>query len=52
MKLYIKNMVCPRCIKAVEKVMENVNAQLIYLHLGELLLQNPLSQEQLESVSL
>ena len=50
MKLYIKNMVCPRCIKAVEQVLLNAGAKPAYIHLGEVILQEPLSLPQLKSV--
>jgi len=41
MKLYIKNMVCPRCIKAVAQVFESVGAIPLHVQLGEVLLQQP-----------
>ena len=50
MKLYIRNMVCPRCIKAVEMILQNVDARLVYIRLGEVLLEHPLSVMQLEAV--
>jgi len=50
MKLYIKNMVCPRCIRAVEQILQRINAKPVYVHLGEVLLQDPISAEQLESL--
>jgi AraC family transcriptional regulator len=52
MKLYIKNMVCPRCMNAVEQIMKNVNAKPISIRLGEVLLPEPLSTEQLGSVKI
>ena len=51
MKLYIRNMVCPRCIKAVEQILLNAEAKPMHIQLGEVLLQNPLSTEQLKVVS-
>ena len=50
MKLYIKNMVCPRCVKAVEQVLQGINATTIEVRLGEVLLQDPLSEKQLNSL--
>src|SRR4051794_36059086 len=35
MKLVIKNMVCPRCITAVEQLLKKNNLQAKYVHLGE-----------------
>lgn len=51
MKLYIKNMVCPRCMKAVEQVLLGVEATPLDIHLGEVVLKEPLSPAQLELVS-
>lgn len=52
MKLYIKNMVCPRCINAVSQILQGVNANPVHIQLGEVLLQNPLSPAQLDTVSI
>ena len=52
MKLYIKNMVCPRCIAAVEQLLKSVNAAYVYVHLGEVLLKDPLSLKQLEQLNI
>ena len=46
MKLYIKNMVCPRCVSAVERLLVDIGAKPCYVHLGEVLLQEQLSPEQ------
>lgn len=35
MKLYIKNMVCPRCITSVEQILKSNNLQAKYVRLGE-----------------
>jgi len=51
MKLYIKNMVCPRCMKAVEQVLLGVEATPLDIQLGEVVLKEPLSPAQLELVS-
>jgi AraC family transcriptional regulator len=47
MKLSVKNMVCPRCVSAVEQVLQGIGANPVYVHLGEVLLTEPLSAEQL-----
>ena len=52
MKLYIKNMLCPRCIAAVEQLLKSVNAAYVYVHLGEVLLKDPLSLKQLEQLNI
>jgi AraC family transcriptional regulator len=46
MKLYIKNMVCPRCITAVEGVLQTIEATPVYVRLGEVLLEKSLSVKQ------
>jgi len=43
-------MVCPRCVRAVEQILNNIAAKPVYIRLGEVLLQDPLSPEQLESI--
>lgn len=43
MTYYIKNMVCLRCIKAVEGMLTELNAQIADVRLGEALLTRPLS---------
>ena len=52
MKLYIKNMVCGRCMKAVEQVFQGIDVKPLYIHLGEVVLQEPLSPEQLNTVGI
>ncbi|MEO6288717.1 MAG: AraC family transcriptional regulator [Ginsengibacter sp.] len=48
MQLYIKNMVCNRCIQAVKQLLENLEMAFTALQLGEVtLVKNP-SQKQLE----
>jgi AraC-like DNA-binding protein len=44
-------MVCPRCIKAVEGILRTVEANPLYIHLGEVLLERPLTAKQLDSAS-
>ncbi len=46
MNLYIKNMVCQRCIHAVEQLLRNLSAEVVYVHLGDLLLKEPLREEK------
>jgi AraC family transcriptional regulator len=50
MKLYIKNMVCPRCVNAVEQTFINIGANPVDVRLGEVLLSDPISSEQIESL--
>ncbi|MDB5134258.1 MAG: helix-turn-helix transcriptional regulator [Mucilaginibacter sp.] len=51
MKIYIKNIVCPRCVNAVEQIFHNIGTRPVYVHLGEVLLQESLSSEQLQSLN-
>ncbi|HEX5625282.1 MAG TPA: AraC family transcriptional regulator [Saprospiraceae bacterium] len=46
-KLYIKNMVCPRCIAAVEQVFKNTGLPVTGVRLGEVSLANTPDEEQL-----
>lgn len=47
MKLYIKNMVCPRCITSVEQILKRNNFQVKYVRLGEVaLLKKPTARTQ------
>ena len=48
MKLSIKNMVCLRCVKAVEQLLQSLNAKVLYVQLGEVLLEDPLTSMQLQ----
>lgn len=48
MKLYIKNMVCPRCITAVENLLKEVHEKPAYVQLGEVVLTNPLKGDRLK----
>jgi AraC family transcriptional regulator len=50
MKLYIKNMVCPRCVNAVAQIFISIGAKPLDIRLGEVLLADPLSSEQVESL--
>ena len=46
MKLYIKNMVCPRCISAVEKTFEDIKIKPVQVQLGEVTLSKELNGKQ------
>lgn len=46
MKLYVKNMVCPRCISAVEKTFSELNLKPLQVQLGEVTLSKELSPKQ------
>jgi AraC-like DNA-binding protein len=48
MKVFIKNMVCPRCITAVYQLLNGVNITPIYVQLGEVLLSKPFNKKQLQ----
>jgi len=48
MKLYIKNMVCPRCVNAVTEIFKGIGSLPLKVQLGELLLPDPLTPKQLE----
>jgi len=42
--VYIKNMVCPRCITAVESIFTELGIQFISIVLGEVILSHPLQE--------
>ncbi len=46
-KIYIKNMVCQRCVLAVKKIMEEQQLYPAYIHLGEVLLTEVPSHQQM-----
>lgn len=46
-KLQIKNMVCPRCIMAVENVLDEMKISAVEVRLGEVLLNNELNDSEL-----
>lgn len=48
MKLYIKNMVCPRCISSVEQILKTNNLQVKYVRLGEVELEKKPTAGQLK----
>lgn len=45
--IYIKNMVCPRCIRSVEDIMHELNFSFEKVELGEVLLNETLSANQI-----
>jgi len=47
MKLFIKNMVCPRCIMAVENVLKKLDIHFLDIKLGEVITQKDLNKKQL-----
>ncbi|WP_050710177.1 MULTISPECIES: helix-turn-helix domain-containing protein [unclassified Dysgonomonas] len=47
MKLYIKNMVCPRCIMAVQNILNQLNITSLDVRLGEVVLANEIDKDQL-----
>ena len=51
MKLFIKNMVCPRCIMSVEQILKNQKIPSKYVRLGEVELIKDLSEKQLNQFS-
>jgi AraC family transcriptional regulator len=46
MKLYIKNMVCKRCIMVVKQELEGMNLQPLHVAMGEVELKKPLTAKQ------
>lgn len=50
MKMYIKHMVCPRCISAVENTFLDIQVQPLQVLLGEVTLAKELDPEQAEQV--
>ncbi|WP_188050969.1 AraC family transcriptional regulator [Flavobacterium sp. GP15] len=51
MKLYIKNMVCPRCDTAVKSVFEKLKISITTMQLGEVEIATTLDADQLELLS-
>lgn len=51
-KLCIKNMVCRRCISAVQGVLKKENLSFSHIQLGEVILNTPPSTEQLSALQL
>jgi len=51
MKLFIKNMVCPRCIMSVENILKKNNLESKYVQLGEIELLKTPGKKQLQNFS-
>lgn len=51
MKLFIKNMVCPRCIIVVKQILAEIGSEASHVLLGEIQLQEELSDEKLRLFS-
>jgi len=51
MRLYVKNMVCPRCITSVEQILTNNKLQAKYVSLGEVELVDELDANNLERLA-
>lgn len=47
-EIFIKNMVCPRCIQAVYKVSGNLGLEIVDLKLGKMTLAKPISNNQIQ----
>ncbi len=47
MKFFVKNMVCPRCIKVVKEELEKIGVVILDISLGEVLLKEIPDEEQL-----
>ncbi len=51
-KLYIKNMVCTRCIKVVREELEKTGIKYNSIQLGEVILPESISPEKLEKLNM
>lgn len=51
MKVFVKNMVCHRCILAVEQIFESMNYTLLSIQLGEVEVKEEISTVDLDKVS-
>lgn len=49
--LYIKNMVCPRCITVVKEELEKLEVKIISIELGEVITEQPKTELPLEQIS-
>ncbi len=49
--LYIKNMVCPRCIKVVGEELEKLNIKVLSINLGEVITEIPKDKLPLKKIS-
>lgn len=50
--LYIKNMVCPRCIKVVSDELSALGINILHIKLGSVTLESPLSEQEYHSVKI
>lgn len=48
MELIIKNMVCPRCIYAVNQILNNLSIEVVDVQLGKVIIERDLSPEKIE----
>jgi len=48
---YIKNMVCPRCIKVVEEEFEKIGLQIESIKLGEVVIVGKISEQQSDQIN-
>lgn len=48
--VYVKNMVCPRCITVVQQALLNVEVNAKAVHLGEIQLEKPLNKVKMEQL--
>jgi len=51
MKIFIKNMVCNRCISAVENIFQNLNINISTVLLGEVDTENDLTETEIKSLN-
>jgi AraC-like DNA-binding protein len=52
MNIYIKNMVCPRCISAIGQLLDGMGINPLRVQLGEVILEKDLSKEQKQTFSI
>lgn len=51
MKIYVKNMVCNRCIMVVKEQLENLGFQTLTVELGEVTLENDISESEKQYIN-
>ena len=51
MKIFIKNMVCPRCILSVEQILKDNKLEAKYVRLGEVELEKTADKKQIEKLA-
>ncbi|MEE4197139.1 MAG: AraC family transcriptional regulator [Bacteroidales bacterium] len=49
---HIKNMVCPRCIEAVQEIFSSQKANIILIELGKVEIENELTEKQLKDIQI